>query len=155
MVSRHRISEPCLTVQLSGLLGYVDYLGRPIVRLSIVGLQDEVPALVDTGCNMNVVASRSIAREAGLVTTGIREGGELAAGFATFGLRGSARSAQYASLLRPTALAPPPGEKAGAPEQETRDSGARDRPRPDRGRFGKGPSFKMRLGNERLAACGE
>jgi len=70
MVSRHRISEPCLTVQLSGLLGYVDYLGRPIVRLSIVGLQDEVPALVDTGCNMNVVASRSIAREAGLVTTG-------------------------------------------------------------------------------------
>src|SRR6516162_10615775 len=30
----------------------------------------------------------------------------------------------------------------------------RSDPEPDRGRFGKGPSFKMRLGNERLAACG-
>ena len=59
-----------------GILGYVDYLGRPIVRLSIVGMQNEVPALVDTGCNMYVVASRSIAREAGLVTLAVLSFGD-------------------------------------------------------------------------------
>ena len=62
------------------LLGRVDHLRRPIVRLFLVGLEHDVLALVDTGCNMYMVTTYTIAREARLINTGIKEGGELAAG---------------------------------------------------------------------------
>jgi predicted aspartyl protease len=68
------------------LLGHVDFLGRPVVRLFLVGLQRDVLAPVDTGCNMHLLVPRSIADEAGFTNTGIKEGGELAAGAATFEL---------------------------------------------------------------------
>jgi predicted aspartyl protease len=68
------------------LLGRVDYLRRPIIRLILVGLEHEALALVDTGCNMYMVTTQSIAKQAGLTKTGIEEGGELAAGDATFDL---------------------------------------------------------------------
>jgi predicted aspartyl protease len=68
------------------LTGYVDQLRRPLVRLVLVGLESDVLALVDTGCNMYMVTTQSVAREANLTNTGIKEGGELAAGAATFEL---------------------------------------------------------------------
>jgi predicted aspartyl protease len=68
------------------LVGKIDHLGRPIVRLALVGLEDDIPALVDTGCNLHLVTTQSIARQAHLTKTGIQEGGQLAAGDATFDL---------------------------------------------------------------------
>jgi len=44
---------------LAEIIGHVDARNRPIVRLSIAGLEDDVPAIVDTGFNGELLINES------------------------------------------------------------------------------------------------
>jgi hypothetical protein len=46
--------------------GYVDRLGRPVIWAKLPGLSDDCLCHIDTGCNVGLVISASVARDAGI-----------------------------------------------------------------------------------------
>jgi predicted aspartyl protease len=57
---------------LAKLLGAVDHRGRPVVRVAVVGREDEVLATIDTGFNGEVMI---VAGDAVAVGVAMRDGG--------------------------------------------------------------------------------
>ena len=69
--------------------GSVDLRGRPLIRITVIGFDDELVAMVDTGFNGELLMSEKVAAEWGISPVGLAAKLELGDGSKIFAGRGT------------------------------------------------------------------